>query len=197
MLAEVEDNQNWFLSLTVFTICLWALSFPVAPLSERNTTRCPVPFEPGSPRGDLDQGRSGPCIRKDPWDYSIPSLPHLRDTSAPTCPYLPRIWKQSSSLAVRQRACPTSALSEGTAWNSILWEVSPCTLAWPAWPGAFSASAFWFSSRVFVPPSALAGPGSWEPGVTDTPVKMSSVVSLRGLSACVFSELRRETHYAG
>lgn len=138
------------------------------------------------PRGWCASGSFRPMHKEGYLGYFITSLP--QGALIPVCPYLPRIWKQSSSLAVRQRACPTSTLSEGTAWNPILWGVSPCALACPAWPEAFSASSFFFSARAFVPP-ALTGPGSWGSGVTDTPVKTRSVVSLRGFTASVFSEL--------
>ena len=108
-------------------------------------------------------------------------------------PGLPKIWKQSSSLAVGLRACPTSDLSEGTAWNSIPFEVSPCTPAWPVWPAAFSSPSFWLPPRrVFSPSVTLAVSVSVGPGVTGTPSKMSSNVSSRGFSASGFSGLKCE-----
>lgn len=111
-----------------------------------------------------------------------PALLHPR-------PCLPKIWKQSSSRTVRPRACPTSDLSKGTAWIAVPFEVSPCSLSWPVWPGALSPSLE-LPAKTFCP-AVLAGLGSAGPGVTGTPSKMSSV-SFGGFTATGFSELEHE-----
>ena len=139
-----------------------------------------------------ENGRHGEKLGWPQYNWTPNSGPATHPPGLQGSPGLPKIWKQSSSLAVGLRACPTSALSEGTAWNSIPLEVSPCTPAWPAWPAAFSSS-FWLPpGRFFSPSATMAGSLSVGPGVTGTPSKMRSDVSSRGFSASGFSRLKCE-----